>query len=356
MAAAAVPAVNRAVLARILAGALVALTLGAVARADDPYAGIEARLSAPVTTIHPGKPVRVQFALYNNTDHPVVLAVPGTTSVPAEPAVDLPEAHIFSGSGFAALTIRGDFERSWKDATGVVPPAEAPELVIAPHAFVGRELDIVSFYPALQTPGLYRMVWQPYGGLLTSNQLTLEIAALKQAEIITDAGTLTVQFYYDAAPNHVANFIELARNGFYDQKTFHRIEPGFFIQGGCPNGDGSGIRPDGKKLKAEFNSYPVDRGTLCMARLESEPDSASCQFLIANTRMPSWDGRYTVFGHLTGEASDQTLEKLMAEPIAPATGRPEHTIYIRSIRITDAPLPEDVTGLRGGGFAAEVER
>jgi len=346
----------RARYARLWTGGLVALALCAVARADDPFAGVEARLTAPVTTVAPGKPVRVRFSIYNGNDHPVVLSVPGTTTGPTEPAIDLPDSHIFSGTGFAGLTIRGDYDRTWKDAYGVVPPAEAPELVLAPHAFVGREIDVSAYYPALQTPGLYRMVWQPYGGLLTSNQLTIEVASLKQAEIITDEGTMTVQFYYDAAPNHVANFIDLARSGFYDQKTFHRIEPGYFIQGGDPNGDGTGIRPDGKKLKAEFNSYPVDRGTLCMARLETEPDSASCQFLIANTRMPSWDGRYTVFGHIVGEESEQTLDKLMAQPVNPTTGRPERTIYIRSVRIMDAPLPEDVTGLRGGGYASETDR
>jgi cyclophilin family peptidyl-prolyl cis-trans isomerase len=334
-----------------LARMFVVLMVAAAPALGDPYRGVEARLSAPVTTVHPGKPVRVQFALFNNTDGTSRLTVPGADAVPAHDVVELPRSHIFSGEGFGGLTIRGDYDREWKDAFGYVPPAVAPELVLGPHTFVGQEIDLAEYFPALHVPGLYRIVWQPYGGLLTSNQLTIEIATLKQAEIITDDGAMTVQFLYDLAPNHVANFIELARNGFYDQKTFHRIEPGYFIQGGCPNGDGSGIRADGKKLKAEFSSHPIERGVVCMARLERDPDSASCQFLIVNTRVPNWDGKYTVFGRLIGDESERTLDKLMLREADQETGRPTRTIFIRSVRITDVPITEDVTSHRGGGLA-----
>jgi len=315
---------------------------------------VEARISAQVLTVYPGKPVRIQFSLYNRSEKPVKLLVPGAEAVMGNCSAELPESHIFSGEGFGGLTIRGDYEREWKDAFGLIPPAEAPELHLGPHSFVGREIDLAAYFPALHMPGVYRIVWQPYGGLITSNQLTIEVAPLKQAVIITDDGEMTVQFNYDAAPAHVANFIELARNGFYDQKTFHRIEPGYFLQGGCPNGDGSGIRPDGRKLKAEYNSLPVDRGTLCMARLESDPDSASCQFLISNTRQPSWDGRYTVFASLVGEQSMATLDKLMQHELDPTTGRPKRAIYIRSVRISDAPVADSFAGLRGDGVAETI--
>ncbi|MCB9851022.1 MAG: peptidylprolyl isomerase [Phycisphaerales bacterium] len=326
-----------------------ALLAGGLALAPvrgDGFAGIEALVSAPVANIHPGNPVPVRFTLHNSTDKPVVLSVPDAEPKPPTAVAQLPLAHVFSGAGFGGVTIRGDYDRVWADATGYHAPAEAEELILGPHALVGTEIDLASYFPALQSPGRYRIVWQPYGGLLTSNQLIVEIAPLKQAEIITDDGVMVVQFFYELAPNHVANFLELARNGFYNQKTFHRLEKGYFIQGGDPNGDGSGIRTDGKKLTAEFSAYPIDRGTVCMARLENDPDSASCQFLIANTRIPSWDGRYTVFGHLVGEESERTLDKLMAHDVDPDTGRPERTMYIRAVSLSDAPPPNEVAPLQ----------
>ena len=91
------------------------------------------------------------------------------------------------------------------------------------------------------------------------------------------------------------------------------------------------------KLQAEFSDQPVRRGTVCMARLEDAPDSASCQFLICNTRVPQWDGKYTVFGELVGDESLATLDKLMACPTTPA-GAPKKKLHLRAIRIVDAPM------------------
>jgi peptidyl-prolyl cis-trans isomerase B (cyclophilin B) len=249
---------------------------------------------------------------------------------------------VFSGVGTSGLTIRGQYTRTLTEAAGYQQPKSAPEIVLGPHAVVGTTVDISALYPPMKVAGLYRVVWQPYGGLVTSNQLTIEVAALKHAIIMTDEGSMTVELKYKLAPRHVANFIELAKSDFYNQRTFHRVEPGYFIQGGCPKGDGTGIRLDGKKVNAEFSDYPVDRGTVCMARLESDPNSASCQFIIANTRLPDWDGRYGVFGQLVGEESYATLDRLMASPVDPRLGRPLRSVYIRAVRVVDAPL-EDAT-------------
>jgi cyclophilin family peptidyl-prolyl cis-trans isomerase len=150
---------------------------------------------------------------------------------------------------------------------------------------------------------------------------------------------MTVRFFYADAPKTVGNFIELAKSGFYDRTTFHRIEPGYLLQGGCPKGDGTGIRADGKRIPAEFNSRPVDKGTVAMALLEDEPDSASSQFFICNTRQKEWDGRYTVFGELVGEASYETLDRLMATPVD-EHGHPTRTLHVRSARIVDTPTGE----------------
>lgn len=103
-------------------------------------------------------------------------------------------------------------------------------------------------------------------------------------------------FFPDDAPMHSAAFIKLAEDGFYDGLLFHRVEPGFVIQGGDPDGDGTG--GPGYRLKAEFNSKPHLRGTVAMAR-SSSPDSAGSQFYICLQDARFLDNNYTVFGQLS---------------------------------------------------------
>ena len=305
------------------------------ARGQDPDA-LVATLSTANQFIQIGHPIWVDFTITNTSDQPVELTVPGTTPLTSDGTVGLPLGHVFSGRGFAGLSIRGALGQAWEVAQGYHPPAEAQTLVLGPHASVGVGLDATEYYRVLRNPGRFTLQWHPYGGMLSSNELIVEVDTLKQALIQTDQGSMVVAFFYQDSPKHVANFIELARRGFYDNLTFHRSLPGYCIQGGCPNGDGTGIRPDGVKLKAELSSRSVERGTLCMARLEDDRDSASCQFLIANTRIPQWDGKYTVFGELVGADSLATLEKLMSVETS-ADGLPKQKLYTRSIRIVDAP-------------------
>lgn len=115
------------------------------------------------------------------------------------------------------------------------------------------------------------------------------------ATIETNFGTIVLEFYPDVAPEHVENFLKLAKKGFYDGLTFHRIIPGFVIQGGCPRGDGTGSA--GYTIPAEFSDRKHLTGTLAMAR-GMDPNSASCQFYICLAPQPSLDGKYTVFGQV----------------------------------------------------------
>jgi cyclophilin family peptidyl-prolyl cis-trans isomerase len=300
--------------------------------------GLRAAINARSRTVSVGKPVWIEFTISNESDEPVALQVAGTRPGPDQPLVGLPVAHVFSGKAFSGLTIDSmSINRSWDVPMYYQPPEQAPELMLAPHGSVGSWVEVSRYYPALSTPGRYRLQWKPYEGALTSNILILEIAPLKQAVIATDFGEMTVQFFYEEAPIAVANFIELARSGFYNGLGFHRIWPGILIQGGDPIGDGTGIHPDGRKLPAEFSDRPQTRGMVSMARLESDPDSASCQFFIlCNNRMPQWDGRYTIFGQLVGEESFATLDKLMGQPVH-EDGRPKAQVYIRSVRIENEP-------------------
>lgn len=108
-------------------------------------------------------------------------------------------------------------------------------------------------------------------------------------------GTIKIEFYPDSAPNTVANFEKLANTGFYNGLTFHRYEPNFVIQGGDPNGNGTG--GPGYKIKAEFNPRKHLAGTVAMARAQ-DPDSAGSQFYICLAPAPFLDNQYTVFGQV----------------------------------------------------------
>ena len=113
-------------------------------------------------------------------------------------------------------------------------------------------------------------------------------------------GVMTGELYPDNAPNSVNNFIALAQSGFYNGLTFHRVIPGFMIQGGCPQGTGTG--GPGYSIKGEFsgngfrqNDLVHDRGVLSMARAMS-PNSAGSQFFIMVEKAPHLDGQYAAFG------------------------------------------------------------
>ena len=131
-------------------------------------------------------------------------------------------------------------------------------------------------------------------------------AAGKPSAVITmqKGGIITVEFFPEDAPKTVDNFVKLAQKGFYDGTTFHRVEPGFVVQGGdpqsktLPSGDPRlGTGGPGHTVKAEFNKRKHDRGVLAMAR-SNDPDSAGSQFYITLGPAHFLDGQYTVFGHV----------------------------------------------------------
>ena len=117
----------------------------------------------------------------------------------------------------------------------------------------------------------------------------------KTAVIDTNHGPMTVELWDDVAPGHVENFMKLTSSGFYDGLTFHRIIPGFVLQGGCPQGDGTG--GPGWNVPAEFNDRAHEEGVLSMARSQ-DPDSAGSQFFVCLGRdhCQHLDGQYTAFG------------------------------------------------------------
>jgi len=165
-----------------------------------------------------------------------------------------------------------------------------------------------------------------------------EVAVIK-----TSDGDVVVQFWNDAAPETIANFKKLARAGFYNGTTFHRIVKGFMIQGGDPNtkdpakenryGEGG----PGYKIKAEFNDHRHERGVISMAR-ETDPDSAGSQFFICLAPVPRLDHQYTTFGKLI--KGDDVLEKIGDMPVTRSSmgemSKPTKRVTIESIQIVPA--------------------
>ncbi|MBS1112110.1 MAG: ppiB [Nitrospirae bacterium] len=123
-----------------------------------------------------------------------------------------------------------------------------------------------------------------------------------KAVIETKFGNIELRFFPEVAPNHANNFIDLAQKGFYNGTTFHRVIPGFMIQGGDPNSKSEdrskhGMGSAGYTIKAEFNEKLHKRGTLSMAR-SADPDSAGSQFFICVADSKFLDRQYTVFGEV----------------------------------------------------------
>ena len=156
---------------------------------------------------------------------------------------------------------------------------------------------------------------------------------------VKDYGTIEVALNANVAPITVSNFCHLAEEGFYDGLTFHRIIEGFMIQGGDPNGDGTGGAE--KNIKGEFSSNGVEnniphvRGTISMARSQ-DPDSASSQFFIMQETAEHLDGEYAAFGNVTSgiEVVDAICENVPVED-ANGTVAPENQPVISKISVVD---------------------
>jgi peptidyl-prolyl cis-trans isomerase B (cyclophilin B) len=127
-------------------------------------------------------------------------------------------------------------------------------------------------------------------------------------ELTTNQGPMRLSFFPDLAPEHVKNFLGLCKIGFYDGLTFHRVIEGFMIQGGCPQGTGTGS--GGYNVKAEFNKTKHVTGVLSAAR-SNDPDSAGTQFFIVLEPASHLDGKYTAFGKILDDGESlATLNKI----------------------------------------------
>jgi len=154
----------------------------------------------------------------------------------------------------------------------------------------------------------------------------------------TNSGNITIEFFNNDAPNHVQNFIKLSLSGFYDGTIFHRVIPGFMIQGGDPNtisGDPSTWGQGGptERVDAEFNTIKHNRGIVSMAR-SADPNSGGSQFFIIHKDSNFLDEQYTVFGRIVTEESFETLDKIAAVEI----GNSDIPIDTEQVKITKVTI------------------
>jgi len=163
------------------------------------------------------------------------------------------------------------------------------------------------------------------------------------ATLQTDMGDIQIKFFYDKAPKHVENFIDLSAKGFYDGTIFHRVIPDFMIQGGDPNTKkpedpthpyGTGGNGD-NRLKAEFNDTAHKRGIVSMAR-SGEPNSASSQFFIVVKDSGFLDRQYTAFGEVL--SGMDVADKIANAPRHDAgrLDRPNQPIHIKKVLLSQA--------------------
>ena len=160
-------------------------------------------------------------------------------------------------------------------------------------------------------------------------EMTIDRNKTYVVTIDTTHGSITAELYPKDAPNHVNSFVFLARDGFYDGAPFHRVIPGFMIQGGDPTGTGTG--GPGYQLKAEFNARKHTRGVLSAART-NDPNSAGSQFFIMHADAPYLDNQYTAFGKVT--SGIEVVDKIVNAP-RNANDRPNNPTKITKVTIEE---------------------
>lgn len=247
-----------------------------------------------------------------------------------------------------------------EDARGAkLRPAEGLDVLVSQpkslevSAFFGRVLTVNEIFPGLKKAGNYRLTWKGQGA--TSNVLILHVVEQYdertnyRARIETDFGPIVVEFAKDTAPRHVRNFIDLARQGFYNGNQFHRVMPGQAIVGGSPTGEltaGSGYN-----LKPELRPLPVEAGTVLQVRnRETGVDDSGSHFMITAIPIADFQGRLTVLGKVVDGLD--TVKTICQVPTVRNTAeppgmpeRPVKPVLIRKLTVSE--VPEKASGKPG---------
>ena len=152
---------------------------------------------------------------------------------------------------------------------------------------------------------------------------------MSQATLHTNTGPVTVELFDDEAPKTVENFRKLAGDGFYDGLIFHRVIRDFMVQGGCPEGTGTG--GPGYTFEDEINEHKIVRGALAMAN--AGPNTNGSQFFIVTTDAAPWlDGKHTVFGQVT--SGMEAVDSIEGAPTG-ARDKPQDDVVIERVELSD---------------------
>jgi cyclophilin family peptidyl-prolyl cis-trans isomerase len=222
----------------------------------------------------------------------------------------------------------------------------SPEpLRLGSHSSISRTVNLKEVFRNLKTQTAE--VWWEFQDI-RSEKLSFRIYEWDldsiEACIQTDQGRMVLEFFPEKAPLTVKNFVDLTLEGFYDGLTFHRVVPEFMIQGGCPNGNGTG--DPGYFIPLEPNDISHVRGVVSMARSD-DPDSGGCQFFIMHGDNPNLDGLYAAFGRVVSGLD--TLDRLAQVETTHQRYSEERSRPIeapRIERITIRPKLEDKKKLR----------
>ena len=247
-----------------------------------------------------------------------------------------------------------------KDLKQVFAQVSSPGTYVLYVVPKGKELPEFLGTPLVVNVRDDRRRGAPAGAMVT------KVEPLRYALMSSKQGAMTMTFYYDVAPNTAASFLRLAEQGFFDGLTFHRIVPGFVIQGGDPRGDGTG--GPGYQIDAEFNDRPHEKGVLSMAR-NGDPmeqtgamprcefaNSAGSQFFVCldYQRTKALDRKYTAFGKVTEGMN--AVGAIAGTPLAdPEAGRPKDPPVIEKVEVKAVTAQENpyAAMMRLGGEASK---
>lgn len=175
---------------------------------------------------------------------------------------------------------------------------------------------------------------KPSAAELQAAAKALDLTGFEHEVVLdTTLGQIRLQLDPAVAPGHVRNMVTLAESGYYDGGCFHRIIKGFMIQGGCPEGTGTG--GPGYKIPAEFNKTPHEAGVLSMART-GDPNSAGSQFFICLERVTHLDNQYTAFGR-TADAASLDVVKAIGSVRTGGNDRPAEPVIIKKATVVKTP-------------------
>jgi peptidyl-prolyl cis-trans isomerase B (cyclophilin B) len=268
---------------------ITALVFLAACAGAQQSAGVRLALDASEKVLHPGQRLLVRFTIEN---------VSGKEATLEEPSSYLEGLEILDGDGKAVK------------ATGKTRGITRRTVSLEAAGFIGKTVDIGPAFPEIpeNREGWYRVRWT--FGETSSNEVRVFVCRDWIATLETNYGSIAIEFYPAVAPTHVQNFLKLARSGFYEGTLFHRIIPGFMMQGGAPKDSAKeAVAP----LKAEFSEMKHVFGTVSMART-NDPNSATTQFFICFGAVPQLNGNYSVFGQVvSGEEIVKAIERVKTD-------------------------------------------